>query len=127
MTVDVVRGRRRQKDDRAAEILRLAPAACRDPLADLPKARGVGAERRGVLRNVMGLDRARAVPDIEDIRITAKPDQVLIPLPEGASYLGFIFARAPEPAAAVAAVRLAHERLVFDIEPELRVLQSVHG
>ena len=83
--------------------------------------------RRGVLRNIMGLDRARAVPDVEDVRITAKPDQVLIPLPEGASYLGFIFARAPEPAAAVAAVRSAHERLVFDIEPELRVLQSVHG
>ena len=83
--------------------------------------------RRGVLRSVTGLDRARAVYDIEDIRITAKPDQVLIPLPEGASYLGFIFARAPEPTAAVAAVRRAHERLVFDIEPELRVLQSVHG
>jgi hypothetical protein len=29
--------------------------------------------------------------------------------------------------AAAAAVRRAHERLVFDIEPELRVLQSVHG
>ena len=83
--------------------------------------------RRGVLRNVIGLDQARAVPNVEDIRITAKPDQVLIPLPEGASYLGFIFARAPEPAAAVAAVRSAHERLVFDIEPELRMLQSVHG
>ena len=83
--------------------------------------------RRGVLRNVIGLDQARAVPNIEDIRITAKSDQVLVPLPEGASYLGFIFARAPEPAAAVAAVRTAHEQLVFDIEPELRVLQSVHG
>jgi hypothetical protein len=83
--------------------------------------------RRGVLRSVLGLDRARAVPDVEDIRITARPDQVLIPLPEGASYLGFIFARALEPAAAVAAVRTAHKRLVFDIEPEVRVLQSVHG
>ena len=29
-----------------------------------------------------------------DVRITAKPDQLLLPLPEGASYLGFIFARA---------------------------------
>ena len=83
--------------------------------------------RRGVLRNVIGMDQARAVPNIEDIRITAKPDQVLIPLPEGARYLGFIFARAPEPAAAVAALRNALDRLAFDIEPELRVLQSVHG
>jgi hypothetical protein len=35
---------------------------------------------------------------IEDVRITAKSDQMLIPLPEGASYLGFIFARADDPA-----------------------------
>ena len=83
--------------------------------------------RRGVLRSVAGLDQARAVPGVEDVRITAKPDQVLVPLPEGASYLGFIFARANEPAAAVAALRAAHKRLVLDIEPELRMVQSVHG
>jgi hypothetical protein len=52
---------------------------------------------------------------------------MLIPLPEGASYLGFIFARADDPGAAVAALRAAHERLVLDIEPEVRMLQSVHG
>ena len=49
---------------------------------------------RGVYRRVDGLDAARAVPDVTDVRITAKPDQMLVPLPEGASYLGFIFARA---------------------------------
>jgi hypothetical protein len=79
------------------------------------------------LRSVAGLDQARAVPGVEDVRITAKPDQVLVPLPEGASYLGFIFARADEPAAAVAALRAAHKRLVLDIESELRMVQSVHG
>jgi biotin carboxylase len=83
--------------------------------------------RRGVLRGVAGLDQARAVPGIEDVRITAKPDQVLVPLPEGASYLGFIFGRADDPAVAVAALRTAHRRLVLNIEPELRVVQSVHG
>jgi biotin carboxylase len=83
--------------------------------------------KRGVLRSVAGLDQARAVPGVEDVRITAKPDQVLVPLPEGASYLGFIFARANEPAAAFAALRAAHKRLVLDIEPELRMVQSVHG
>ena len=83
--------------------------------------------RRGVFRGVRGLDQARAVPGIEDVRITAKSDQMLIPLPEGASYLGFIFARADDPGAAVAALRAAHERLVLDIEPEVRMLQSVHG
>jgi len=83
--------------------------------------------RRGVFRGVRGLDQARAVSGIEDVRITAKTDQMLIPLPEGASYLGFIFARADDPGAAVAALRAAHERLVLDIEPEVRMLQSVHG
>ena len=37
-----------------------------------------------------------AVPGIEEVRITAKTDQLLEPLPEGASYLGFIFARGPD-------------------------------
>ena len=37
--------------------------------------------RRGVLRSVTGLDQARAVRGIDDVRITAKPDQVLVPLP----------------------------------------------
>ena len=83
--------------------------------------------RRGVLRSVTGLDQARAVRGIDDVRITAKPDQVLVPLPEGNSYLGFIFAHADEPSSAVAALRAAHARLVMDIEPEVRVLQSVHG
>lgn len=49
--------------------------------------------RRGVLRGVLGLDEARAVTGVDEIFITAKPDQLLVPLPEGASYLGFIFAR----------------------------------
>ena len=35
------------------------------------------------------------VPHVEEVRITAKPDQLLEPLPEGDSYLGFIFARGP--------------------------------
>ena len=50
--------------------------------------------QRGIFRRADGVDEARAVAGIDDIRITAKPDQLLIPLPEGASYLGFIFARA---------------------------------
>jgi hypothetical protein len=83
--------------------------------------------RRGVFRGVAGLDEARSVPGIDDIRITAKPDQMLIPLPEGASYLGFIFARADTPQAADQALRAAHGRLAFAIDPEVPVLQSVHG
>ena len=43
--------------------------------------------------------------------------------PEGASYLGFIFARADDPTTAEAALREAHARLRFGIKPEIPVLQ----
>jgi hypothetical protein len=56
------------------------------------------------------------VPGITDIRITARPDQLLVPLPEGASYLGFIFARADDPASVEGALRAAHARLAFAID-----------
>jgi hypothetical protein len=83
--------------------------------------------RRGVFRGVEGVDDARRVEGIEDIRITAKEDQLLIPLPEGSSYLGFIFARACEPSAVDRALRAAHARLRFAVDPELLVVQSRHG
>jgi hypothetical protein len=81
--------------------------------------------RRGVFRGVDGVEAARGVPHIVDIQITAKPDQRLLPLPEGASYLGFIFARAGRAADVDAALRAAHMRLHFAIDPELRVLGAV--
>ncbi len=83
--------------------------------------------RRGVFRRVTGTDEARQVPGVEDVRITAKTDQVLVPLPEGASYLGFIFARAASPGAVEHALRCAHRALDFAIDPEVPVLQSHHG
>ena len=82
---------------------------------------------RGVLRQVSGDDEARQIPYIEGVQITAKPDQVLVPSPEGASYLGFIFARAESAGQVDAALRVAHARLKFAILPEVRVLQSQHG
>ena len=83
--------------------------------------------RRGVFRGVAGLDAAGRVPFIDDVRITAKVDQLLLPLPEGATYLGFIFAHASTPAQVDQALRAAHARLEFSFDPELRVLQSAHG
>jgi hypothetical protein len=83
--------------------------------------------KRGVFRGVSGLDEARAVAGIGDVRITAKTDQVLIPLPEGASYLGFIFSRAAAASDVERALRAAHACLTFTITPEVRVLQSTHG
>src|SRR5262245_3329519 len=80
--------------------------------------------KRGYLRGVSGVDAARATDWIEDVRITAKPDQLLVPLPEGASYLGFIFARAADAALVERALREAHARLTFTIDPELPMLAA---
>jgi biotin carboxylase len=77
---------------------------------------------RGVFKGVEGLDEARAVPGVDEILVTAKADTVVVPLPEGRSYLGFIFARADRPAGAERAVRLAHSRLRFGIEREIEVI-----
>jgi hypothetical protein len=82
---------------------------------------------RGVYRGVAGVDEARRVDGVEDVTITAKLDQLLVPLPEGASYLGFIFAAGETSASVVHSLRDAHARLRFAVEPELRVLQSAHG
>jgi len=72
--------------------------------------------RRGVLKGVHGEGEALAVPHVEAVVITAKPDQLLEPLPEAGSYLGFIFARAGRAGEAESAVRQAQARLRFTIE-----------
>lgn len=77
--------------------------------------------RRGIYRGVEGVEAARAVAGIEDVRITAKPDALLVPVPEGKSYLGFIFARGDEPSTVERALRDAHARLRFAIDREVPV------
>lgn len=79
----------------------------------------------GLLKSVSGLEEARQVPLITGIEITAKLNYSLVPLPEGASYLGFIFARGATPAAVESAIRQAHRLLHFEIRPELRILRPV--
>jgi biotin carboxylase len=92
-------------------------------------AEGAGAvmmipiPRAGIYVGVSGLEAARAIPGIEDIAISAKQGQAMIPLPEGASYLGFIFARADSPERAVAALREAHSLLQFDFAHSLPVVK----
>jgi hypothetical protein len=76
----------------------------------------------GILKGVYGLEEAQAVPHIEEIDITIKPDNVLVPMPEGNSYLGFIFARATTPSEVEAALREAHRRLRFEVMPELPMM-----
>jgi hypothetical protein len=54
--------------------------------------------------------------------ITAKPGQKLLPLPEGASYTGFIFAGGDDPAEVESSLREAHSRLTFEIFASLDVI-----
>jgi len=77
--------------------------------------------RGGVYRDVAGLDEARAMQGIEDVVITAKVGQLLVPLPEGAAYLGFIFARGPNPQDVERSLRAAHAALHFEIATALPV------
>ena len=46
------------------------------------------------LRAVDGVEAARAVAGIEDVVISVRVGETLVPLPEGASYTGFVFAAA---------------------------------
>ncbi len=75
--------------------------------------------RGGILHGVEGVEAARAVPGVEDVVITVPEGRAVEPLPEGDSYLGFLFARAATPAEVERALRAAHGRLRFDIRAPL--------
>jgi phosphoribosylaminoimidazole carboxylase (NCAIR synthetase) len=79
--------------------------------------------KRGLLRAVQGMEAAKTIPFVTDVDITAPLDYPLVPLPEGESYLGFIFARADTPEQVEQALREAHQRLEFIIEDEILILQ----
>lgn len=74
--------------------------------------------RRGIYRGLEGLAAAQSVRGVTGVAITVEPGQIVAPPPDGASYLGFIFARTASPADAEMALRIAHRRLHFDIRPE---------
>ena len=76
---------------------------------------------RGIFRGVRGLDDALAVAGISDIQITASPGQLIAAPPEGASYLGFIFADGISPDAVESNLREAHALLEFDIQAAVPV------
>ena len=78
--------------------------------------------REGIYQGVEQLKQAAQVLGIEAIEITAKLRQKLVPLPEGSSYLGFIFARGDSPQYVEGALREAHRKLHFVISSSLPVV-----
>ena len=81
----------------------------------------------GILEKVEGIDEALRVPDVTHVQITARLHDAIVAWPEGSSYLGFIFAKAESPAAAEQALRDAHSKLQFQIQPTLPVEHPVTG
>jgi len=78
--------------------------------------------RCGVLRRVSGLERARALPGVDSVQLTIAVGDAVRSLPEGASYLGFIFAHGDRPTDVEAALRAAHRALHFELKPLLAMM-----
>ena len=84
------------------------------PAALAPGAHGVmmiPIAESGIFEGIDGLEQARMVTNVTEVEISAKEGQKLEALPEGASYLGFIFARACRPEEVERALRQAHQHL----------------
>lgn len=119
------------EDDGGEKFVSLEELLIRDALslpgANLPRecaASGVlmiPVPRSGVLEGVDGIDEARATPGITEVHITARMHDYVASWPEGASYLGFIFARGHDPKNVEHALRTAHSRLRFQLTERLPV------
>lgn len=71
----------------------------------------------GILKRVEGLLEAQRIPFISELSIEVRDGYELVPLPEGNSYLGFIFAEAPTVEETEKALRDAHACLNIVIAP----------
>ena len=70
----------------------------------------------GTLRQIDGLEAARATLHVTEVTISIPIGGDVIPWPEGFRYLGFIFAVAADPDTVEAALRQAHAALEFQID-----------
>jgi hypothetical protein len=76
----------------------------------------------GTLRRVEGVLAAQQVPGIDDLMISVREGYELVPLPEGGTYLGFMFAHADKPEEVESALREAHACLNIVIAPSIPVV-----
>ena len=83
--------------------------------------------RSGIFEGVDGAGEAEKVSGIDEIRITARLRDYLAAWPDGASYLGFIFARGKSSEDVEASLRAAHATMRFKFSPRLAVEHPVTG
>jgi len=83
--------------------------------------------RSGIFDGVEGIEEAEKITGVDEIRITGRLRDYVAAWPEGASYLGFIFARAKSPEEVENALRAAHAKLQFKFSPRLPVEHPVTG
>ena len=76
----------------------------------------------GIFEGVEGVEAARAVAGVDYLEITAQEGRKLVPLPEGGSYLGFLFAKGERPEEVERALHDAHRQLTFKITPAIPVV-----
>jgi formate-dependent phosphoribosylglycinamide formyltransferase (GAR transformylase) len=75
----------------------------------------------GVYKTVRGVDDAEAIAD--EVIVTAKEGQRVLPLPEGNTYMGFLFAYGETALSVEERLRRAHNALQFEISEMLPVVR----
>jgi len=93
-----------------------------------PDASGVmmiPVPQSGIFDGVEGLEEAESVSGVDEIRITARLHDYVVAWPDGASYLGFIFAQGNLPEDVESSLRAAHANLEFKLSPRLTIEHPV--
>ena len=101
-----------------------APGVPDAPFRDAGRAAGVlmiPTPGAGTLRRVEGVMAASRIPGIREVSITVREGYELTPLPEGGTYLGFVFALGEDPADVEDSLRRAQETMRVVLAPSLAV------
>ena len=97
------------------------------PVSRLHNAAGVlmiPIPRPGVLRRIEGVLDAQRVPGVEKLELWVREGHELVPLPEGASYLGFIFATGDDARQVQQSLRHAHACLNIVTAPKWDIVAA---
>jgi biotin carboxylase len=92
-------------------------------LKTLPEIQGAAGvlmlptNEAGVLRRVEGALAVKQIPEVKEFVLSVREGHRLVPLPEGSSYLGFMYALADTPEQVEQALRKAHDKINVVVAP----------